>query len=116
MKFTLPGFEYFSNSRKRDNENPKKAVAGSPYSGSVGTDPLLGCLSVRTFNYRILLYTNLEKVTTFIAESWVNAPCKPGVGPQQEDYEEKIFDGTENSLPLMEEWLAERHSLLMGEE
>lgn len=116
MQFTLPGFDYFSNSKKVDNENPKKCAPGSPYSGSAGTDPRKGFLSVRTFNYRVHMYKDMENVTSLIAESWVSPPYSAKSEPQMEGYEKQVFDGVEASLPLIEEWLSARYSQLMGEE
>jgi len=116
VRITLPRFEFFSNSKKVDSEDKWKRKAGSPHTGSVGTDPLKGVIAVRNFNYRILLHKNLEGVTSFEAECWVRLPydAKSGIGT--EGYELKIFDGEESSLPQIEDWLNARYQTLMGNE
>jgi len=113
MKITLPIYHFFTNCMAVEHENPKKCSAGTRCTGSVGTDPQRGFLNVTTFNYRILLKKCLDGSKIFIAESWTRPPYSQGRTDYAENYEKKEFEGTEESLPLMEEWLNVRCAQLI---
>ncbi|MBR6708183.1 MAG: hypothetical protein IKL84_00730 [Clostridia bacterium] len=105
MELNLPIYHFFTNCMAVEHEEPKKCRSGAPYSGSVGTDPQCGFVNVTTFCYRVLLKKCVDGSKVFVTECWTRPPYSPGRTEYEENREEKIFDGTEESLPLMEEWL-----------
>ena len=116
MAITLPIYHYFGNCLAVEHEEQKKCRAGTPYCGSLGTDPQRGFINTTTFCYRILLKKCLDGSKVFIAERWTQPPYSPGRTDYTENLEERIFEGTEETLPQIEEWLNQRYSQLIGNE
>jgi len=114
MELSLPIYDFFVNCIAVEHEEPKKCRTGNPFSGSLGTDPQQGFVRKHSFGYRVLLKKKIDGVKEFIVESWTCPPLKPGAKPDSENYEQKIFDGVEGSLPLIEEWLIARYKALLG--
>ncbi len=114
MDFALPIYEYFINCMAVEHEEPKKCRSGSPYSGSMATDPQKGFLSTCTFSYRILLKKQLDGTKVFIVECWLCPPLKKGEMWGHRNNTEKIFPGEEQSLPAIEAWLREQFEQLMS--
>ena len=77
------------------------------YSGSMGTLPDQGCVSVRTFNYRIYVDTSSGEENTFrlIAESYIIQPWS--LGGNKTDFERAEFEGSEKGVKDAEEWLGQ---------
>lgn len=76
------------------------------YSGSMGTLPDQGCVSVRTFNYRVYVDISSGEESTFrlIAESYIILPWSRG--GNKTDFERAEFESSENGVNEAEEWLA----------
>ena len=77
------------------------------YSGSMGTLPNQGCVSVRTFNYRVYadISSGDENSFRLIAESCTIQPWSRGGG--KTDLERAEFESSENGVKEAEKWLAE---------
>ena len=77
------------------------------YSGSIGTLPDQGCVSVRTFNYRVYADTSSSEKGTFrlIAESYIIQPWRRG--GNKTDFERAEFEGSEKGVKDAEEWLGQ---------
>ena len=75
------------------------------YSGSMGTLPDQGCVSVRTFNYRVYVDISSGEESTFrlIAESYIIQPWH--LGGHKTDSEHAEFESSENVVKEAEEWL-----------
>lgn len=114
MELNLPIYDFFINCIAVEHEEPKKCRSGNPFSGSLGTDPQQGFVRKDSFGYRILLKKTIEGDKLFIAESWICPPLRNGSKPDNESYEQKVFDGVEDSLPLIEQWLLTRYEELLG--
>lgn len=76
------------------------------YSGSMGTLPDQGCVSVRTFNYRVYVDISSGEESTFclIAESYIIQPWN--LGGHKTDTERAEFESSESGVREAEEWLA----------
>ena len=76
------------------------------YSGSMGTLPDQGCVSVRTFNYRVYVDMSSGEESEFrlIAESYIVQPWSKG--GNKTDTERAEFESSENGVRDAEEWLA----------
>ena len=76
------------------------------YSGSMGTLPDQGCVSVRTFNYRVYVDISSGEESTFllIAESYIIQPWH--LGGHKTDAERAEFECSESGVRGAEEWLA----------
>ena len=76
------------------------------YSGSMGTLPDQGCVSVRTFNYRVYVDISSGEGSTFrlIAESYIIQPWH--IGGHKTDTEYAEFESSESGVREAEEWLA----------
>jgi|GEM_PF-1851080 len=114
MELSLPIYDFFLNGLAVEHEEPKKCRSGNAFSGSLGTDPQQGFVRRHSFGYRILLKKNIEGVKNFIVQCWTRPPLTPGVPCANENCEEKIFDGVEESLPLIEQWILSRYEELLG--
>ena len=77
------------------------------YSGSMGTLPDQGCVSVRTFNYRVYVDISSGEESTFrlIAESYIILPWSRG--GNKTDFDRAEFDGAEKGGKDAEEWLGQ---------
>ena len=75
------------------------------YSGSAGTLPGQGCVSVRTFNYRVYVDVSGGEESTFrlIAEGFVIQPWS--LGGHKTDFERAEFEISEKGVKDAEEWL-----------
>ena len=75
-------------------------------SGSMGTLPDQGCLSVRTFNYRVYIDISSGEENKFrlIAESYIIQPWH--LGGHKTDTERVEFESSESGVREAEEWLA----------
>lgn len=75
------------------------------YSGSMGTLSDKGCVSVRTFNYRVYVDISSEEESGFrlIAESCIIQPWSRG--GDKTDFERAEFESSENGVNEAEEWL-----------
>ena len=75
------------------------------YSGSMGTLPDQGCVSVRTLNYRVYVDTSSGEETSFrlIAESYIIQPWNRG--GNKSDFERAEFESSEKGISETEEWL-----------
>lgn len=75
------------------------------YSGSAGTLPGQGCVSVRTFNYRVYVDVSGGEESTFrlIAEGFVIQPWS--LGGHKTDPERAEFEISEKGVKDAEEWL-----------
>lgn len=76
------------------------------YSGSMGTLPDQGCVSVRTFNYLVYVDISSGEESTFrlIAESHIIQPWH--IGGHKTATELAEFESSENGVKEAEEWLA----------
>ena len=76
------------------------------YSGSMGTLPDQGCVSVRTLNYRVYVDTLSDEENTFrlIAESYIIQPWSRG--GNKTDFELAEFENSEKGVEDAGEWLA----------
>ena len=76
------------------------------YSGSMGTLPDQGCVSVRTVNYRVYVDISSGEESTFrlIAETYIIQPWS--YGGHKTDFERAEFESSENGVKEAEEWLA----------
>ena len=76
------------------------------YSSSIGTLPDQGCVSVRTFNYRVYVDTSGKEESTFrlIVETYVMQPWSRG--GHKTDFEQAEFESSEYGVKEAEEWLA----------
>ena len=76
------------------------------YSGSMGTLPDQGCVSVRTFNYRVYVDISSGEKSTFrlVAESYIIQPWH--LGGHKTDTEYAEFENSENGINEAEEWLS----------
>ena len=75
------------------------------YSGPLGTLPDQGCVSVRTFNYRVYVDTSSGEENTFrlIAESYIIQPWSRG--GNKTDFERAEFENSEKGVEDAGEWL-----------
>ena len=75
------------------------------YSGSMGTLPDQGCVSVRTLNYRVYVDISSGEESTFrlIAESYIIQPWH--LGGHKTDFERSEFEGSEQGIARAAEWL-----------
>ena len=75
------------------------------YSGSMGTLPDQGCVSVRTFNYRVYVDISSGEESTFrlIAESYIIQPWSRGGHKTNTEHAE--FESSEKGVKEAEEWL-----------
>ncbi len=75
------------------------------YSGSMGILPDGGCLSTRTFNYRVYVDISSGEENSFrlIAESYIIQPWSRG--GEKTDFERAGFESSENGVNEAEEWL-----------
>ena len=76
------------------------------YSGSMGTLPDQGCVSVRTFNYRVYadISSGEESMFRLIAESYIIQPWH--IGGHKTDFERSEFACSERGVEQAGEWLA----------
>jgi hypothetical protein len=77
------------------------------YSGSMGTLPDQGCVSVRTFNYRVYVDISSGEESTFrlIVENYIIQPWH--LGGHKTDTERAEFESSENGVNEAEEWLVQ---------
>ena len=75
------------------------------YSGSMGTLPNQGCLSVPTLHYRAYVDISSGEESTFrlVAESYVLQPWRLGGG--KTDFERAEFESSEKGEAKAKEWL-----------
>ena len=75
------------------------------YSGSMGTLTDQGCVSVRTFNYRVYMDISSGEESSFrlIAETYIIQPWSRG--GNKTDFERAEFESSENGISEAEEWL-----------
>lgn len=114
MKLPLPIYDFFRNGMAVDHEEKKKCRRGTTFSGSLDTDGEQGFMRRASFCYRVLLKKQLDGSVVFIVECWICPPYSPDTKDYVQNYEQKIFDGTQESMELVEEWLLERHDSLIG--
>ena len=76
-------------------------------SGSMGILSNRGCVSVRTFNYRVYVDTSSGEENTFrlIAESYIIQPWSRG--GNKTDFDRAELEGSENGVKDAEEWLGQ---------
>ena len=76
------------------------------YSGSMGTLPDQGCVSVRTFNYRVYVDISSGEESTFrlIAKTYIIQPWS--YGGHKTDFERAEFENSEKGVEDAGEWLA----------
>ncbi len=76
------------------------------YSGSMGTLPDQGCISVRTFHYRVYVDISSGEECRFrlIAETCIIQPWNRGGHKTNAEYAE--FESSEKGVRQAEEWLA----------
>lgn len=77
------------------------------YFGSIGTDPLKGCLCGDIFNYSVWIEKN-DEIETIMAAAYMGTKSFDNTPP--EEIETKAFDLEEESLPLVKSWLEEKLS------
>ena len=77
------------------------------YSSSMGTLPDQGCVSVRTFNYRVYVDISSGDESSFrlIAESYIIQPWH--LGGRKTDTEHAEFESSEKGVNEAEEWLVQ---------
>ena len=75
------------------------------YSGSMGTLPDQGCVSVRTFNYCVYVDISSGEKHSFhlIAETCIIQPWSSG--GNKTDFERAEFESSEKGISEAEEWL-----------
>ena len=75
------------------------------YSGSMGTLPDQGCVSVRMFNYRVYVDISSGEESKFhlIAESYIIQPWSRG--GNKSDFERAEFESSESGVNEAKEWL-----------
>lgn len=82
-------------------------ITGNVFSGSVGTDPMKGCISETTFNYKVSVE---EKDTKFIviASCYIQLPFNKG--SEKINIEQQTFDLKKNGLSCAQKWLESKIS------
>ena len=75
------------------------------YSGSMGSLPDQGCVSARTFNYRVYVDISSGEESSFrlIAETYNIQPWNRG--GNKTDFERAEFESSEKGISEAEEWL-----------
>jgi len=97
MSIELPKYEWFVNSQGT-------SYVTNRYSGSCGTSPSSGCLSVTTFNYRVFIETIDSKIK-IIAEYFLILPWSKG--SNIENLTRAEFDNSQYGVEKAAEWLSE---------
>ena len=97
-KIDLPHYHWLVSKHER-------RFVTNNYSGSMGTLPDQGCVSVRTFNYRVYVDISTREENTFrlIAESYIIQQWH--LGGHKTDTERAEFEGSESGVREAEEWL-----------
>ena len=77
------------------------------YSASSGTLGDSGCISTRTFNYKVFADISSGKEGDFrmVAQAYIIQPWHLGAG--KTDFERKEFECSESGVKQASEWLAE---------
>lgn len=82
------------------------------YVGSYGTDPMLGCIGRKVFNYRIWIEKPDE-------QEFIKAAVYYGMNcyecQNEDEIETATFEMEEESRALIENWLKEKRSLYFAE-
>ncbi|MBE6754284.1 MAG: hypothetical protein E7559_08055 [Ruminococcaceae bacterium] len=102
MEIRLPNFTWFINYL------PEGAGSGTPFSGSLGTDPAVGFMKSKSFNYNVFLCRKEEGALEFLVESYTLPPWAPGISPQRGDEASELFAGSEEAIPEIESYLLGR--------
>ena len=99
-KIDLPHYHWFVSKHEG-------RFVTNTYSGSMGTLPDQGCVSVRIFNYRVYVDISSGEESKFhlIAESYIIQPWH--LGGHKTDAERAKFESSESGVNEAEEWLAQ---------
>ena len=97
-KIDLPLYRWFAS------EHEGRLVT-NVYSGSSGTLPDQGCMSVRTWNFRVFADVSNKKQSEchLIAESYILQPWS--CGGNKTNFERAEFESSEKGVNDAEEWL-----------
>ena len=82
------------------------------YTGSRGTDAMLGCLGKNIFNYRIWI-EKLDEQELIKAAVYYGADSFESQG--EDEVEISVYEMEEESRPLIKEWLEEKYSAFLSE-
>lgn len=82
------------------------------YVGSHGTDPMLGCVGRKIFNYRIWI-EKLDEHEIIKAAVYYGLNCFEC--QNEDEVEIKIFEMEEESRPLIKQWLEEKYEAFFAE-
>ena len=101
MSIELPNYNWFVNGQG-------SSYALNRYSGSCGTSPTTGALSVTTFNYRVSAEKNdnAENGFLLIAECFLILPWSKGGGKAH--FTRAEFEASPNGLETAAAWLSEQ--------
>ena len=94
----LPYLNWF----KGDLDKKTEVVKGNTYTGSIGTDPQRGCVSIYTADYKAFFYK--DETGLHLTASWRVRP--PWNKPQDTETIEKVFDGSADGIQEAERWLS----------
>ena len=100
MKIELPNYHWFLS------QHEGRFVANK-YSGSAGTLGDAGCISARTFNYKVYVDISSGNESEFrlIAESYIIQPWH--LGGHKTDFEKAEFFCSEDCIAQAANWLSE---------
>ena len=100
MKIELPSYHWFASQHEG-------RFVTNVYFGSAGTPGDAGCISTRTFNYRVYVDISSGKEDEFrlIAESYLIQPWN--LGGHKTDFEKAEFLCSEDCVVQAADWLSE---------
>lgn len=96
MAIELPKYSWFVS-------GAGSSYVTNSYSGSCGTSPTLGCLSVTTFNYRVFV-ESIDSDWKIVAEYYLILPWSEGGSIKELTRE--VFDNSQAGLDEAAEWLS----------
>lgn len=99
MSIKLPNYNWFVNGQG-------SSCVTNRYSGSCGTSPTTGCVSVTTFNYRVFVEKSddADNGLKLIAECFLILPWNKG--GSEEHLTRAEFEASPNGLSKAQMWLS----------
>ncbi|MBR3362180.1 MAG: hypothetical protein IKG39_12650 [Lachnospiraceae bacterium] len=79
---------------------------GQVYTGSLGTDPLRGCLSCTTFNYRAQM-VSVDETNELVAVCFFRLPWNSKTNVFE--FKTGIFEATEFGIEIAENWILSQY-------
>jgi len=80
--------------------------ASNTMTGSLGTEPDTGCLTRRTFNYKVFVSDVGKENVKLHAECWIQPPWNKGV--LKENFESTEFECTQEGIETAAKWLSNK--------